>query len=120
MQINRLLVLLKGFGLKSGAIASSIAHDSHNIIAVGTDDKSIVKAINRLIELKGGIAYADDNEEMYLPQPVAGIMSNEDIFKVSEKYKEINKHVISHSPFYILHSQFSIYDLVIYGIACHS
>jgi adenine deaminase len=84
---------VKGFGIKSGAIASSISHDSHNIIAVGSNDINIVKAINRLINLKGGIAFADDTNDIYLQLPVAGIMSNADIFKVSEKYKSINSRI---------------------------
>ena len=98
---------VKGFGIKQGAIASSIAHDSHNIIAVGVEDDYIVKVINRIIEMKGGIAYANNTEESFFPLPVAGIMSNDDIFKVSDIYSKINyslkkAHIALLSPFMTL------------------
>ncbi|OQX75232.1 MAG: adenine deaminase, partial [Bacteroidetes bacterium 4484_249] len=81
---------VNGFGLKKGAIASNVAHDSHNIIAVGTSDTDIVKAINKLIKTKGGISLVDNNEVLHLPLPVAGIMSNEDGYKVAKKYKQLS------------------------------
>jgi adenine deaminase len=80
-----------GFGLKHGALASTVAHDSHNIIAVGTSDKDIVNAVNLLVANKGGIAFADGETTSILPLPVAGIMSNLDGYKVAERYNEINK-----------------------------
>jgi adenine deaminase len=82
---------VKNFGLKKGAIASSVAHDSHNIIAVGVDDESICRAVNCIITNKGGISCINENEEMILPLPVAGLMSNEDGYKVAEKYTAIDK-----------------------------
>ncbi len=89
---------VSGFGLKRGAIASTVAHDSHNIIAVGADDASIVRAVNMLVEASGGIAcvegpdtQADDG--LILPLPVAGIMSAEDGYTVAENYKMINRKV---------------------------
>ncbi len=82
---------IKNFGFKSGAIASTVAHDSHNIIAVGVDDSEIVKAINLLIKNKGGIALINGNSEFILPLPVAGIMSNDDGFKVAEAYDLLEK-----------------------------
>src|SRR6187455_519525 len=69
---------IKNFGLKKGAIASSVAHDSHNIVAVGVDDESICKAVNMVIEKQGGISSVSKEREMILALPVAGLMSNED------------------------------------------
>ncbi|MDX2047567.1 MAG: adenine deaminase [Chitinophagaceae bacterium] len=82
---------IKNFGLKQGALASSVAHDSHNIVAVGTDDESLCKAVNMVIEHKGGVSCVKDNFEMVLPLPVAGLMSNEDGYKVAELYSIIDK-----------------------------
>ena len=80
---------VKNFGLKSGAIASSVAHDSHNIIAVGADDESICRAINMVVRAKGGVSCAG-RHDMILPLPVAGLMSNEDGYKVAEAYTAID------------------------------
>jgi adenine deaminase len=82
---------IKGFGLKEGAIASSVAHDSHNIIAVGVKDEYICKAVNLIIENKGGISIATKDKKIVLPLPIAGIMSDEDYFSVANKYVEIDK-----------------------------
>ncbi|MFT3845500.1 MAG: adenine deaminase [Lacibacter sp.] len=82
---------VKNFGLKKGAIASSVAHDSHNIIAVGVDAESLCKAVNLIIKEKGGVSVADNNFEKVLPLPVAGLMSNEDGYKVAEAYSDIDK-----------------------------
>lgn len=81
---------IKNFGLKKGAIASCIAHDSHNIIAVGCTDEEICKAVNLLIKSKGGISIVNDNEEYVLPLPVAGIMSHEDGYVVAKKYEDMD------------------------------
>ncbi len=80
---------VKGFGLTRGAIATSVAHDSHNIIAVGVDDKSIVKAVNLIIENKGGIAFVHENVKVILSLPIGGLMSNLSLEEVSEKYLQI-------------------------------
>jgi len=77
---------IKNFGLKTGAIASSVAHDSHNIIAVGVEDEHLVKAINLVIQAKGGISCVSDDGGKILPLPVAGLMSNHDGYKVAEAY----------------------------------
>lgn len=69
------LAFTKGYGLKRGAIASSVAHDSHNIIAVGTNDEDLLKAINLVIKNKGGISLVDNELEDYIALPVAGLMS---------------------------------------------
>lgn len=82
---------VKNFGLKQGAIASSVAHDSHNIVAVGADDESIMKAINMVIAHKGGVSCVKEDSELTVPLPVAGLMSNEDGFKVAEQYAMIDK-----------------------------
>jgi adenine deaminase len=84
---------VKNFGLKKGAIASSVAHDSHNIVAVGVSDEDITKAVNVVIKNKGGIAVVYDNVREILPLPVAGIMTDEDGFKVAEKYSKIDRLV---------------------------
>jgi adenine deaminase len=87
---------IKNFGLKKGAIASSVAHDSHNIVAVGVDNESICKAVNLVIEKKGGISATSPQPSynaMVLPLPVAGLMSNEDGYKISSAYTAIDRMV---------------------------
>ena len=84
---------IKNFGLKQGAIASSVAHDSHNIVAVGVDDENICKAVNLVIEQQGGVSAVDNEKEMVLALPVAGLMSNENGYKVAEAYTAIDKMV---------------------------
>ena len=84
---------IKNFGLKKGAIASSVAHDSHNIVAVGVDDESICKAVNLVIENKGGVSAVSDNKDMVLALPVAGLMSNDDGYKVAKAYTAIDNMV---------------------------
>jgi adenine deaminase len=78
------------FNLKEGAIASSVAHDSHNIVAVGVDDESLWKAINLVIEARGGVSCVGNGCESVLPLPVAGLMSAEDGYLVAEKYTAID------------------------------
>lgn len=85
------VAFIQNFGLKKGALASCIAHDSHNLIAVGCNDEDICAAINLLIEHKGGIAVVNGNERHVLPLPVAGIMSHEDGYLVAKKYAEMDK-----------------------------
>jgi adenine deaminase len=82
---------VKNFNLKTGALASSVAHDSHNIIAVGCDDESIARAINLIIAEKGGVSCVNSNEEMLIALPVGGLMSNEDGYMVARKYTAIDK-----------------------------
>jgi len=84
---------IKNFGLKKGAIASSVAHDSHNIVAVGVDDESICRAVNLVIEKQGGVSAVSNSKEMILALPVAGLMSNEDGYKIAEAYTAIDKMV---------------------------
>ena len=84
---------IKGFGLKKGAFATSVAHDSHNIIATGTDDNLIMKAMNAVISAKGGMAVADDARLQLLPLPVAGLMSGETVSDVADLYTEMSETV---------------------------
>ena len=81
---------IKNFGLKKGAIAGSVAHDSHNIISVGVTDEDICTAVNVVIENKGGICAVAEDKKIVLPLPIAGIMSHEDCFKVAQRYTEID------------------------------
>jgi len=85
------IAFIKNFGLKQGAIASSVAHDSHNIVATGADDESICKAVNMIIEHKGGVSCVKEDLEMMVPLPVAGLMSNEDGYHVAQQYSLIDK-----------------------------
>jgi adenine deaminase len=80
---------IKGFGLSSGALATTIAHDSHNIICVGASDEDIEKAINRLMDLKGGIAFVDKEIISELPLPIAGLISDKPAGEVDKRYQEI-------------------------------
>lgn len=79
-----------GFGLRQGALASSVAHDSHNIIAVGTDDILIAEAVNLLVENRGGICVVTEKDKRVLPLPVAGLMSCEDGYRVAEEYASLD------------------------------
>jgi adenine deaminase len=82
---------IKGFNLKEGAIASSVAHDSHNIVALGKDDQAICRAVNLIIEHKGGISVVGDTIEEVLPLPVAGLMSDKDALSVAERYVSLSQ-----------------------------
>src|SRR6185312_7380050 len=81
---------VRNFGLKTGAIASSVAHDSHNIIAVGVRDEDICRAVNGIIAEKGGICCVDKEKEMLLGLPVAGLMSAADGYSVARSYTAID------------------------------
>lgn len=81
---------IKNFGCKEGAIASSVAHDSHNIVAVGVDDESLCRAINLVIAQRGGISCVNAQSEMVVALPVAGLMSNEDGYAVADAYTAID------------------------------
>jgi adenine deaminase len=85
------MAFIKNFGLKEGAIASSVGHDSHNIIAVGVSDEMICKAVNLIIENKGGICAVTTSEEKIVPLPVAGIMSDQDGETIGKQYAELDK-----------------------------
>lgn len=82
---------IQSFGLKEGAIASTVAHDSHNIIAVGVDDESICKAINALVKAQGGVCATQGQKMEVLPLPIAGLMSAEDGYLVAKAYEAIDQ-----------------------------
>ncbi len=81
---------IKGFGINKGALATSVAHDSHNIIAVGASDTDIVNAINKIVENKGGLTYVEDKNYYTLPLEFAGLMTQTDGKEVAEKYEKMN------------------------------
>lgn len=84
---------VKGFSLKEGAIASSVAHDSHNIIVVGCSDEAMAEAANLVINAKGGVSAVGKGESYILPLNIGGIMSNRDGFEVAQKYENIDRFV---------------------------
>lgn len=101
------LAFIKGFGLKRGAIASSVAHDCHNLIAVGADDESICAALNAVIAARGGIAVADGTNADCLPLPIAGLMCDEDGWESGRRYVALTQQVKAfgsplHAPFMTL------------------
>ncbi|MFM2135130.1 MAG: hypothetical protein RL021_530, partial [Bacteroidota bacterium] len=83
--------MIRNFGLKRGAIASTVAHDSHNIIAVGCSDEEICKAVNLLVRHRGGLCTVDGESEMVLPLPIAGLISDQDGRTVSRAYAELDR-----------------------------
>lgn len=83
------VAFIKNFGLKKGAIASSVAHDSHNVVAAGVSDEDIAKAINLVIRNRGGLALVYDGNEEVLELPVAGLMSDKDGYLVAQKYSSM-------------------------------
>jgi adenine deaminase len=85
------LAFIKNFGLKEGAIASSVGHDSHNIIAVGVTDQAISKAVNLIIENKGGICAVSNSVEKIVPLPIAGIISDKDAYSIGKSYADLDK-----------------------------
>ena len=86
------VAFIKNIGIKSGALASTVAHDCHNIIAVGADDESLCRAVNALVDCKGGIAVVDGEHNIsVLPLPIAGLMADTDGYTVAEKYSVIDK-----------------------------
>ena len=101
------IAFIKNFGLKKGAIASSVAHDCHNIVVVGTTDEAICSAVNVLIENKGGVCAVNGNERSVLSLPVAGIMSAKDGWETGRLYQEIDAQAKEygsqlHAPFMTL------------------
>jgi adenine deaminase len=84
------IAFIKNFGLQKGAIASSVAHDCHNIVVVGTSDEEICRAVNLLIENKGGICAVQGDQNKVLPLPVAGIMSDKNGWETGRLYQEID------------------------------
>lgn len=83
--------LVKNFGLRRGAIASSVGHDSHNITAVGASDEELAAAVNAVIAARGGLAVADGRTTSVLPLPIAGLMSDEPGESVAERYSALDR-----------------------------
>jgi adenine deaminase len=101
------VAFIKGFGLKKGAIASSVAHDSHNIVAVGVSDKDICEAVNLVIKNKGGLAVVGGGIKQFLALPIAGLMSDQNGYLVAKKYSLLSHEVKKlgsklHAPFMTL------------------
>jgi adenine deaminase len=86
---------IRGFGLKRGAMASSVAHDSHNIIAVGTNDRDIVTAINLIVEAEGGMSAVSEDGSEILKLPIAGIMSDMPVTAMASRYERLSETVKS-------------------------
>ena len=84
------VALIRNFGLKRGALASSVAHDSHNIVAVGTTDEELCRAVNAVILNRGGLAVAEGNSVAVLPLPIAGLMSDKDGYLVAQQYAHLD------------------------------
>jgi adenine deaminase len=82
---------IKGFGLKAGALASSVAHDSHNIVAVGCDDASLAAAVNLVIRQRGGLSVVGRGRSAVLPLPIAGLMSDRDGRSVARSYTQLDR-----------------------------
>jgi adenine deaminase len=99
---------IAGFGIKDGAIASTVAHDSHNIVVVGSSDEWMCKAANAVIEKKGGISAVNENETKLLALPIAGLMSDGDGYEIAQAYSEMDQFAkatlgsVLHAPFMTL------------------
>lgn len=87
-----------GSRMQSGALASSVAHDSHNIIAIGTSPEEIARAINLVIENRGGLALVVEEYQAILPLPVAGLMTTSDGFQTAQVYRDINQQAQKLAP----------------------
>jgi adenine deaminase len=87
------LGFIKNFGLKKGAIASSVAHDSHNIVVVGCTDADMQEACNLIMLAKGGLCAVDASKHHLLALPVAGLMSTRDGFEIAEAYTQLDQFV---------------------------
>ena len=85
------VALVKNFGLEAGAIASSVSHDSHNIVAVGTNDDDLARAINLVIEARGGLSVVGPGGEAILPLPIAGLMSDRPGQEVAAAYADLDR-----------------------------
>jgi adenine deaminase len=86
---------IKGFGLKQGAFASSVAHDSHNIICIGTNDDDIAAAINEIVRMKGGLSVVSRGKVNSLQLSIAGIISDQPVNDIAIKYKALSDLVKS-------------------------
>jgi len=87
------VAFIKGFGLKKGAFASSVAHDSHNIICVGTSDDDIVNAVNEIVKMKGGLAVSEGGLIQSMQLNIGGIMSDQPLLGIADKYESLSELV---------------------------
>ncbi len=87
------VAFIRGFGLTQGALASSVAHDSHNVVAVGTSDAALARAVNAVIEEQGGISAVSASETRVLPLPIAGLISNRPYDAVARRYTALSRFV---------------------------
>jgi len=87
------VAFIRGFGLDTGALASSVAHDSHNVVAVGTSDAALADAVNAVIEERGGISAVDGTRTEVLPLPIAGLMSDRPVDEVARRYTRLSNFV---------------------------
>ena len=87
------VAFIRGFGLQKGAFASSVAHDSHNIIATGTNDADIVKAVNQIVRMQGGLSFADNDIIKSMKLEIGGIMANRPCREVAEDYQQLSEIV---------------------------
>ncbi|MGC8864170.1 MAG: adenine deaminase [Bacteroidales bacterium] len=92
------LCAVKGSKMKAGAIASSVAHDSHNLIAMGTSLEAIAQALNLIIDNQGGLALVNKEKQFVLPLPVGGLMSTEDGYQIANAYKKLNQEAQELTP----------------------
>ncbi len=99
------VAFVKNFGLKQGSIASSVGHDSHNIIAVSCDDESLAVAVNAIIESKGGISVVGGGEIHRLGLPIAGLMTDRDGYEVATEYTQLD-YFVKHTLGSVLGSPF--------------
>jgi adenine deaminase len=89
------VAFIRGFGLKRGAIASSVAHDSHNIVAVGADNAALARAVNLVLAARGGLAVTDGIHDEVLPLPVAGLMSTLPGEEVAARYSKLQRMAVA-------------------------
>jgi adenine deaminase len=87
------VAFIKGFGLKKGAFASSVAHDSHNIICVGTSDDEIVNAVNEIVKMKGGLAVSEGRSIKSMQLNIGGIMSDQPVLQIADRYESLSEIV---------------------------
>ena len=87
------VAFIQGFGLDAGALASSVAHDSHNVVAVGTSDAALARAVNAVIEERGGISAVDGDDTRVLPLPIAGLISDRPYDEVARRYTKLSRFV---------------------------
>jgi len=87
------VAFIQGFGLDAGALASSVAHDSHNVVAVGTSDAALARAVNPVIEEQGGISAVGGGDAHVLPLPIAGLISDRPYDEVARRYTKLSRFV---------------------------